>query len=325
MIDEAKAHRNLDKLKQYSSKVLEQYFVGEECKSEYFEEVSCYNCGSSSVENSFTISRFCHIRCKECGMIYVNPRLKAHITEELYSGEPHAEYYKLRLIPVIDYRRNTIAVGKYRQIVKYFEKPGRVIELGCGLGEVLSVFKEEGWSCTGIELNRFATQYASKEYGLDIVNESIQSFSTTQKYDLVMILGVLEHLTDPMQALVKAKELLADDGLLALEVPSADSTLVRYYEAVGGNPDRVIEGNTHLMLFSVRSFVEMAQRAGFYLVELRSNGFDISTLNRLELNNQLNSEQVNSLQALLDYSLQGDALRGFFKKGNYGNDNLEMP
>ena len=108
--------------------------------------------------------------------------------------------------------------------------------------------------------------------------------------------------------------MLEDDGLLLLEVPSADSVLVKYYEKTSKPVDRIIEGDRHIMIFSLRSFIEMTDKAGFCADEIKSNGLDISTLNRLELNDELTISQVNKIQQLLDDSMQGDLLRGFFKK-----------
>lgn len=313
MIDESKINPNLNKLYEHFNRVLEKYFEGDKPIPKYFEEVKCYNCGSNEISSSFVVNRFRHLRCKNCGMVYVNPRLKEAITHDLYNETPYTEFYKIKLIPSVDYRRNVLGVNKYNQIAKYFSKPGKVLDVGCGLGELLSIFQENNWYCTGIEFNDFAANYAHETFNLNIINKSIYEFDTSDKYDLIMLWGVLEHFYDPVKILNKIHELLKNDGILVLEVPSADSVLVRYYEKTSKSVDRIIEGDRHIMLFSIRSFIEMTERAGFYPVEIQANGLDISTLNRLELNNKLDLPQVNALQALLDRSLQGDLLRAFFK------------
>ena len=314
MIDESKVNPNLDKLYEYFNRVLEKYFEGDKPISKYFEEVECYNCSSKEISSSFVVNRFRHVRCKNCGMVYVNPRIKEAITHDLYNEKPYIEFYKIKLIPSVDYRRNVLAFNKYKQIAKYFNRPKKVLDIGCGLGELLSIFQENNWDCTGIEFNEFAANYARKSFHLNIINKSIYEFASSDKYDVIMLWGVLEHLYDPVKILNKIHELLKNDGILVLEVPSGDSVLVRYYEKTSKSVDRIIEGDRHIMLFSIRSFIEMTERAGFYPVAIKSNGLDISTLNRLELDNKLNLSQVNELQALLDRSLQGDLLRGFFKR-----------
>jgi len=314
MVDEAKINPNLDKLYEHFSSVLEKYFEKGKPIDKYFEEVSCYNCGSKEINSEFIVNKFRHVRCKNCNMVYVNPRFKETITHDLYNEKPYTEFYKIKLIPSADYRKNVLGVRKYEQINKYFKKPGKVLDIGCGIGEVLSVFKDNNWDCTGIEFNDFAADYAKKTFGLNIINKSIYDFDGTEQYDLIMLWGVLEHFYDPKKVLFKIHELLKDDGILLLEVPSADSVLVRYYEQTAKMVDRIIEGDRHIMLFSVRGFLEMTDDAGFKPIKVMSNGLDISTLNRLELGKKLDNSLTTEMQSVLDASLQGDLLRGFFKK-----------
>lgn len=314
MFDEKKINQNIEKLHIYFEKILEKYFENGTPIPAYFEEANCYNCGRSEISNSFTINRFTHVRCKNCQMVYVNPRFKESFAHDLYNEKDYTEFYKIKLIPSIDYRRNVLAVNKYNQIMRFFDKPGKVLDIGCGLSEVLSVFKENGWSALGIEFNEFAANYSRKEFGIEIINKSIYDFDSSEKYDLIMLWGVLEHFFEPKKILNKIYELLKDEGLLVLEVPSADSVLIRYYERTMKPVDRLIEGDRHIMLFSLRSFNEMTEEAGFLPVEILSNGLDIGTLNRIELGNKLSLSHVNEIQKLLDDSMQGDLLRGFFRK-----------
>ena len=53
MIDESKINPNLDKLHQHFDSVLGKYFEGTEPIPEYFENVNCYNCGSTEIITSF--------------------------------------------------------------------------------------------------------------------------------------------------------------------------------------------------------------------------------------------------------------------------------
>jgi 2-polyprenyl-3-methyl-5-hydroxy-6-metoxy-1,4-benzoquinol methylase/ribosomal protein S27E len=315
MIDESRINPNLDKLYQHFDSAIAKYFKDDKPIPQYFEETGCYNCGKKEIVSSFVVNRFRHVRCKNCGMVYVSPRLKTTIINALYNEAPYTDFYRIKLIPSIDYRRNVLAVNKYNQINRHFNKPGKVLDIGSGVGEVLSVFKEKGWDCTGIEFNEFAADFARKTFGLNILNKNIYDIKLSEEFDVIMLWGVLEHLFEPVKILKKANKLLKKDGLLLLEVPSSDSVLVQYYERTQKRVDRIIEGDRHIMLFSLRSFKEMTQKAGFKPIEILSNGLDISTLNRLELRNRLSLDQVNELQGLVDASMQGDLLRGFFKKG----------
>ncbi|NCA93455.1 class I SAM-dependent methyltransferase [bacterium] len=216
-------------------------------------------------------------------------------------------------MPTIDYRRNVLAKNKYKQVMEFFKKPGRVLDIGCGLGELLSVFKENGWKSDGIDFNDFAVEYAKNNFNLNIKKCDIFKMPEEEKYDLVMLWGVIEHVYTPDSLLKKCKALLKKNGLLLIEVPSADSLLVRYCEATGKEAHRTFESARHIMLFSQRSLIEMCSRNGFACKKLLSNGLDVSTISKMNGLN-LESECVNIIQNILDESLQGDLLRGFFIK-----------
>jgi 2-polyprenyl-3-methyl-5-hydroxy-6-metoxy-1,4-benzoquinol methylase len=314
-IDAELPNPNLDIIHQLFYQRVSKYFDSNDLpKAEYFEEVSCYNCHSTEVASEFVIARFRHVRCARCGMVYVSPRIKETTLHDSYDKEDYAEHYRLKLIPSLDYRREVLDRRKYNQILAYFDRPGTVLDIGCGLGDLLSVFKENGWSCLGIEFNKFAAGFARERFGLNIIDRSIFDFNPSEaQFDCIMLWGVLEHFTRPAEVLDRVYQLLRKGGLLVLEVPNADSILVRYYEQFGGYVDRIIEGDRHIMLFSIQSLKEMNSRVGFNLVHLQSNGLDLDTLLRLN-NVQCPKELISHLQYAVDQSMCGDLLRGFWKK-----------
>jgi len=247
-------------------------------------------------------------------MIYVSPRIKESILHESYNEDDYTEHYRLKLIPSIEYRRNVLGKRKYDQIASYFKKPGSILDIGCGLSDLLSVFKDNGWSCMGIEFNKFAAHYGRDNFGVNVIDKSIFDFEPEDyQFDCIMLWGVLEHFTNPMAVLSKVYQILKKDGLLVLEVPSADSILVRYYEKFEGYIDRIIEGDRHIMLFSLQSLEEMTRNSGFEFVHLQSNGLDLDTLMRLN-NESCSHEFVTRLQYAVDQSMCGDLLRGFWRK-----------
>jgi 2-polyprenyl-3-methyl-5-hydroxy-6-metoxy-1,4-benzoquinol methylase len=315
VIDARLANPNLDKIHDLFYKRLSKFFdENGSPKAELFEEVVCYNCQSASISSECTIARFRHVRCSGCGMVYVSPRIKKNLLHDSYNEDDYTEHYRLKLIPSIEYRRNVLGQQKFKQIAAYFEKPGSILDVGCGLGDLLSVFKANGWACLGIEFNQFAANYGHEHFGVNIIAKSIFDFAPEeQQFDCIMLWGVLEHFTDPAAVLDKLYQLLRPGGLLVLEGPSADSVLVRYFEEHEGYIDRIIEGDRHIMLFSVRSLKEMTQRSGFQLVHLQSNGLDIDTLARLN-RETCSAPFIRRVQSAVDACLSGDLLRGFWRK-----------
>lgn len=312
-VDERITSGNVDDLNEKFERSLDVFFdANGNIKLEAIEYINCPNCNEEDGK-TFKQKRFAYKRCKQCGMLYAVPRFIKEINTQIHSQERYMEHYKQKVIPSIDYRRNVLAKNKYRQLMEFFNKPAKVIDIGCGLGEVLSIFKENGWDCTGIDFNDFAIDYAAKQFGLKISKQDIFEMDETPQYDLVMLWGIIEHVYEPQRLLKKCNALLKKDGLLLIEVPSADSLLVRYCEATGEEAHRTFESARHIMLFSIRSFMEMCEKNGFRCKKLLSNGLDVSTIVRMK-KLDFPIEQIGIMQSILDISLQGDLLRGFFKK-----------
>jgi 2-polyprenyl-3-methyl-5-hydroxy-6-metoxy-1,4-benzoquinol methylase len=314
-VDSAQANPNLDQLHEYFHRALDHFFNADgSMKREYFEDISCYHCGSSEIVSEFTADRFRHVRCAKCNMVYVSPRLKAQTVHDSYNEEHYNHFYKIKLIPSIDYRRNVIAKNKYEQIMKYVKGPGSILDIGCGLGEFLSVFSEKGWECLGVEFNEFAANYAKENFRVKVIPKSIFDFTAASgQYDCITLWGVLEHFTKPQDVLAKAYEILKPGGVLVLEVPSGDSVLVRYIEAFGGPVNRIIEGDRHNMLFSFQAFCGMVEEKGFIREHVQSNGLDLTTLTSLH-NQSMDKDFMNKVQDAIDRALAGDLLRGFWRK-----------
>lgn len=309
-----KLNPNLGELQEYFDGILRRFFDADgRPRDEYFERVPCPICGTGTVIAEFVARGFRHVRCAECGMVYVSPRLKESVMEEFYGAEAYDRFFEIKLIPAVEYRYSVIARRKYAQIARYFPQPGRVLDIGSGLGEVLAVLKEHGWDCTGVEINRRAVEFSRRRFGLNIIHGSVLKWTPSGPFDLIMLWGVLEHFTRPKEVLRQCFEFLRPGGLLLVEVPSGDSLLVRYVELHGGDPDRIIEGDRHTMLYSIEGLKRLTREAKFEPVAILSNGLDFHTVTSMH-GCTLPAELLGNMQDALDSLLHGDLLRGFFRK-----------
>jgi len=314
-IDSGAVNPNLKAIREHFFTHVSRFFdVDGLPRSDFFEPAICYNCSSNKIASEFVVARFRHVRCAICGLVYVSPRIRENILHDSYDDEDYTEHYRLKLIPSLEHRLNVIDQRKYAQIFQYCKRVGKVLDIGCGLGDLLSVFQDNGWHCLGIEFNKFAAEFAAERFGLEVISTSIFDFETVEnQFDCVMLWGVLEHFTHPQLVLDRVYRLLKPGGFLVMEVPSGDSLLVSYCAIHGGDVDRIIEGDRHLMLFSVRALTEMTERAGFQTIHLQSNGLDVDTLLRLE-GESCSLVFVARLQKEIDDDMRGDLLRGFWRK-----------
>lgn len=76
------------------------------------------------------------------------------------------------------------------------EKPDRILDIGCGIGTMLSVAEARGISAIGFDVNHVATAYARTQ-GVDARTEAWNADTPLPKIDLILCIMVLEHLERP--------------------------------------------------------------------------------------------------------------------------------
>lgn len=143
------------------------------------------------------------------------------------------------------------------EIISQFKKKGRVLEVGCSTGLLLSQLKERGWEVFGVEPSKKSAEVAQKR-GIEAIVDSFENIKINQKFDLVIFNHVLEHLSDPEGVLNQSKNLLDDKGLLLISLPNFDSV----------NP--ILLPEEHLWHFTPTSMRMLLEKEGFILLYFKT-------------------------------------------------------
>ena len=149
-----------------------------------------------------------------------------------------------------------------RALVPHVRAPrGRCLDIGCGNGALLRAFAARfpGWSLEGTEFDAKNLPTLEKIPGFAQLHTSKPLDQLPRGYDLVSLVHVLEHLTDPLSWLRQVRELLSDGGLMLIELP--------YFVE---NPFElaIYDRCTHFTQASLRRLV---QAAGFDVLHLGSD------------------------------------------------------
>lgn len=177
----------------------------------------------------------------------------------------------------------------------------RVLEIGCGSGQTLEWLRREGrcGHSVGIELTEFAAKEAETRvdevFCLDIELESPPP--SMGRFDLVLMLDVIEHLRDPWAALRRVVSDLAEpNALFIVSVPNAQNyTLVlpllrgRFEYTERGVLDR-----THLRFFTKSSTEDLLRSAG-----LQTQGWIGTSLSRDLKSGKLNYFTLGAFENFL--------------------------
>ena len=136
---------------------------------------------------------------------------------------------------------------------------GRVLDVGCGLGWLLSALRDD-WQKFGIELSAFAGGRA-RDNGEIFHGPLLDCPFPVGSFDLVVMHHVIEHMTDPEANVRKAWELLKPGGKLVLGTPDFDSGCARRF----GRRFRLLNDPTHVSLFSNDSMHRFLRDHGFFI------------------------------------------------------------
>lgn len=152
----------------------------------------------------------------------------------------------------------------------------RLLDVGGGEGGFARAFiRHRGGEALLVEPGKEAAQRAMSS-GLQVFNFGIEQLDAHQvgHIDAISFLDVLEHLEDPLSALVKARRLLGPGGKLLISVPNAGYwPVVR--DLLAGRLDYLPVGivcQTHLRFFTANSLEHLLHDADFDLVALRRHG-----------------------------------------------------
>lgn len=304
---------NFNELKATWTTMLSKYFTLDgKLKHEFEKHVNCPYCDEKSQSDEFNLNGFRHVKCAKCETLYVSPRLNDKCIEELYSNEYYSEMYQNSMIPIFDQRKEKIGKSKYGQILNHSKvKNGRVLDIGAGIGEVSSVFKDNGWSTHLTEMNKSAIEWLRSRNHDEVFHGAFDQYKSEHKFDVIMAWGVVEHVVDPINFLKKACSMLKPNGIFVSEVPHGNCLLADYAKISNKDPERILMGEQHIVLYSINAYENIHTDANFKKVHVQTNGLDFSTI--LKINNlALPDHFISEVQNSIDSNQYGDLIRGFW-------------
>jgi SAM-dependent methyltransferase len=98
--------------------------------------------------------------------------------------------------------------------------PGRVLDVGCGSGDLLEHLATRGWDTYGIDPSAAAVEAAAKRGAQVHQGTLFDQPWEPESFQLITLNHALEHIVEPVPALRQARTMLAPGGLLAIAVPN---------------------------------------------------------------------------------------------------------
>jgi len=133
---------------------------------------------------------------------------------------------------------------------------GNILDVGCGLGSLLSSVSKD-WKKYGIEISNQAAEYAQEHCEVHIGTLLDCPYKENQ-FDCITMYHVIEHIHDPVVNIKKIKSLLKKNGTFIIGTPDFDSGCARRF-----NNNYRLLGPGHIRLFSNDSMHRFLRDFGF--------------------------------------------------------------
>ena len=262
------------------------------------EQIRQYDVNLGLTDQLFTV-----VSCDGCGLLYLNPRptaeeihayyppqyyplsrtvhrkaidrvlkrfsklLKKAIREEFY-GYPASSHAPFRsfLYRVLLYPEYLHLKFAGRESIP-FRGEGRLLDVGCGPGKLLSDLREQGWKVYGVDFSPVAVDYARSQRGLDVsLGDLFQAGYKDGFFDVVMFNHSLEHIYNPLETLKEAHRIMKPGGLLLISIPNAGGLEAKIFGKWWVHWDTP----RHLYHFTKATMTRLVTSAGFRLGTMKS-------------------------------------------------------
>jgi 2-polyprenyl-3-methyl-5-hydroxy-6-metoxy-1,4-benzoquinol methylase len=167
---------------------------------------------------------------------------------------------------------NEIMLNWYpKRIIHLAKKAKSILELGIGHGFSTRIFSKHFNRHVVLEGSLAVIENFRKKYSdcrAQLIETYFEHFMTDEKFDVIVMGFILEHVDNPLEIMTRFKTFLAPDGKIFIAVPNAEVLNRRLGHLAGMLPDihRLSENDIilgHKRYYTVKSLTEEVRRAGY--------------------------------------------------------------
>lgn len=240
--------------------------------TKFVETRVCPACSSSESVLMFHKAGGSYVGCEDCRMVFLNPVLTDEALREHYATN-HGVQAEIVEEDSGFYTR--IYERGLQLIAKETDRRGLIFDFGCSAGFFLDVAKRTGWQGTwGVELNRSEFD-AAKQKGHTVYNQPIEQLEFDGRFDAITLWDAFEHLKDGAFFLRLFKGLLADDGVLFLQIPNSSALAARIMQ----EKCNMFDGLEHVNLYGPETIRRLASDNGYETRQIETVISEFGVLN----------------------------------------------
>lgn len=221
-------------------------------------------------------------RCGHCQLGMLHPQPSAGQISELYvlpayytHGESHIRSvspgFLDKVLTKIAWILDRASSFNHKDIIAALPPGAEILDLGCGDGNLLEKFRQQGFNVLGVDPDEASRRRAAERNVpvLDGTAEIIPSEISRRQFNLVLMTHALEHCRQPKLALQNAYSLTRPGGLFYAEVPNCGCI---HFETLGPCSE-MFDSPRHLWFFSAGGLRQIIESTGFVFAGWRFEGF----------------------------------------------------
>lgn len=236
----------------------------------------CPCCNSHKIKDYFSKFEFNHSVCTDCQFVFVNPTPKEEVLHELYNGlfytnsRKYIEVFKANRGD--EYFSTSLSQSEADELINKIKSKnlkGEWLDIGGGTGSFLNYFNKlhpNNFKFSLLESNSLSSDFAKNQLNINVFN-GISDIK--HKFNIISLLAVLEHISNPQAILKDIHNLLDDQGLLVISIPRTTALTKLYKQQY-----TYFLPPYHLSMFNEKNIKIALKKSGFEIVEMWQSGSD---------------------------------------------------
>jgi 2-polyprenyl-3-methyl-5-hydroxy-6-metoxy-1,4-benzoquinol methylase len=234
---------------------------------------ACPACGNKEItawRNKVRLDQqFSIWRCAICKTAFLNPQPTKDFLNSIYqfSGLGLSQPISFNEVIATESEYPNATVDAKRLVIQAKRyMPNHIglkaLDIGSGYGFFSRAALQAGFTVTAINPGIWENAVFEEMNGLTPISARFEDVDFAERFDLVILSQVLEHVENPFDFLLKIRAIMATSGVLAIAVPNVDSILVK---VLGTRDNSCLWVPEHLTFFSTTGLMKILQRSGFLI------------------------------------------------------------
>lgn len=229
-------------------------------------------------------------QCSDCQLIFNKNLL------EKYSLQKYDEFYETngsRFYSVVELLIVFFRFLRTINIVKLYPGAKSILDIGSGRGYMLYfLIKYFGFKvATGTQISKPALYFSREKLGLNILGQDLLDVNfSEQKFDIITIYHVLEHVENPTEYIKKIHALLTPRGKLVIEVPNFNSWTRSFCQKFWLG----LDFKHHIFYFTPDNLTTLLKKYNFKIIKKRTFSLEYSAFTSTQslLSRLTNSDHI---------------------------------